>query len=47
MKQRINISLDEKVFAKFKKYCEEKGMKVSTKIQRMIEELLGGRGVKK
>jgi antitoxin component of RelBE/YafQ-DinJ toxin-antitoxin module len=38
MKKRINISVDEEVFQKFKEYCDERGMKVSTKIQRMMEE---------
>lgn len=38
MKKRVNITLDEKLIKKFQKYCKERGMKVSSKIEILIKK---------
>ena len=37
-KIKVTLSLSPDTINKFKKYCERKGMKVSTKIELMIRE---------
>jgi len=39
-KQRVNFTIDEKVFAKFKHYCMENGIKMSSKVELMIKEFI-------
>lgn len=39
-KIKVTLSLSPEILAKFKKYCERRGMKVSTKIELMIKEEL-------
>lgn len=41
MKKRITITLDEDVFSRFREYCGQNGMKVSSKIEKLIEGLIG------
>lgn len=40
MKQRVLLSIDGEVHKQFKKYCEERGMKMSPKIELLIKELI-------
>ena len=35
-KKRVNFTLDSELFRKFRVYCEEKGIKMSTFIERII-----------
>jgi len=37
-KIKVTMSLNPEILTKFKKYCEKRGMKVSTKIELMIKE---------
>jgi metal-responsive CopG/Arc/MetJ family transcriptional regulator len=40
MKIRLTITIDEKILEKFRKICEREGYKMSTKIERLIEEFI-------
>ena len=40
VKQKVSMTIDENVYDQFKKYCEKNGMKVSTKVELMIKEVL-------
>lgn len=40
MKQRINITIDENLIKEFQEYCKKRAMKVSSKIELLIEEEL-------
>ena len=40
MKQRINITIDENLIKKFQEYCKKRAMKVSSKIELLIEKEL-------
>ena len=37
-KKRYNFTLDPELIKKFKKYCEEKGIKMSTRIEQHLRE---------
>ena len=39
-KIKVTLSLSPDVLDKFKKYCEKRGMKVSSKVELMIKEEL-------
>ena len=42
-KERFNFSLDTEIMRKFREYCRKQGMKMSTKVERLIlEELKKG-----
>ncbi|AJF62525.1 MAG: hypothetical protein QT11_C0001G0377 [archaeon GW2011_AR20] len=38
MKTRLTITIDEKILNKFKEICKREGYKISTKVERLIEE---------
>ena len=40
MKTRISITLSEEVYNDFREYCQANGMKVSSKIEVLVKELL-------
>ncbi len=40
MKKRIKITIDNKLVKKFQEYCARRGMKVSSKIELLINEEL-------
>ncbi len=38
MQKKVTLSLDDKVYAQFQKYCEENDIIVSKRIERLIKE---------
>ncbi|MCX6709739.1 MAG: hypothetical protein NTV63_02165 [Candidatus Woesearchaeota archaeon] len=38
MKKRITITLDDAILEEFKRFCTHNGMKISTKIERLIAD---------
>ncbi|MEM0231308.1 MAG: DUF6364 family protein [Candidatus Woesearchaeota archaeon] len=40
MKKRITITIEEELFERFRSYCSQNAMKVSSKIEKLIEEFL-------
>lgn len=38
MKVRLTITIDENILKRFKEVCERYGYKVSTKIEKLVEE---------
>lgn len=40
MKQRMTLSIDEEIYKKFKEYCEQHGMKMSSKVELYMREEL-------
>jgi antitoxin component of RelBE/YafQ-DinJ toxin-antitoxin module len=40
MKSKITLTIDEDILKKFKKYCNERGMKVSSKIELLIKKVI-------
>ncbi len=38
MKRRIDITLEEILIEKFRKYCKKEGMKISTRIELLISK---------
>ena len=40
LKKRITLTVDEEIFEKFKQYCKENGMKVSTRLEVLMEKEL-------
>ena len=41
MKERISITIDERLMKDFRKYCKKHGMKVSSKVELFIKKELG------
>lgn len=39
-KAKLTITIDENVLKKFREICEKEGFKMSTKIERLIEEFM-------
>ena len=37
-KKRVNFTLDPELFRKFRDFCDKKGMKMSTRIEKLMEE---------
>jgi len=37
-KERVNFTIDSDLFKKFRRYCEEKGMKMSNEVEKLIKE---------
>ena len=35
-KKRVNFTIDSEIFRKFQSYCENKGIKMSTKIEELV-----------
>jgi antitoxin component of RelBE/YafQ-DinJ toxin-antitoxin module len=42
MKTKLTITIDEKILEKFREICEREGYKMSTKIERLVEEFIKG-----
>ena len=40
MKKKVTLSLDDKVYSDFQKYCEENDIQLSKRIERYIREAL-------
>lgn len=40
IKTKVTLSIDKEVLEAFKKYCEERGMKVSAKVELFMKEEL-------
>ena len=40
MKRHVDITIDEEIYEQFKKYCTERAMKVSPKIELLIKGVL-------
>lgn len=40
MKKKVTMTIDEGVYERFKKYCEDRGMKVSPKIELYMRGIL-------
>ena len=38
VKVKVSMTIDEEVFASFKNFCKQNGMKVSTKVEQMMKE---------
>ena len=38
MKTRLTITIDKNILNKFKELCRKEGYKISTKVERLIEE---------
>lgn len=38
VKKKISMTIDENIFEEFKKFCEENGMKISTKVEILMKE---------
>ena len=41
-KKRVNFTLDQELFREFRKVCEKKGIKMSTKIENLIKKEVYG-----
>ncbi|MBI2133748.1 hypothetical protein HYU11_03645 [Candidatus Woesearchaeota archaeon] len=37
-KAKVSMTIDQHVYARFRQYCRENGMKVSTKVEQMMRE---------
>ncbi|MBS3133042.1 hypothetical protein J4470_02850 [Candidatus Woesearchaeota archaeon] len=37
-KIKISMTIDDEVFHAFKTYCQQNGMKISTKVERLMRE---------
>ena len=37
-KLKVSMTIDDEVFAAFKNFCKQNGMKVSTKVEQMMKE---------
>ncbi|HIG98531.1 TPA: hypothetical protein HA231_03865 [Candidatus Woesearchaeota archaeon] len=37
-KLKVSMTIDDEVFASFKNFCRQNGMKVSTKVEQMMRE---------
>jgi len=40
VKQKISMTIDEEIYNQFKKYCQNNGMKISTKVEILMKETL-------
>ena len=40
LKKRITITVEEETFERFRRYCSENAMKVSSRIEKFIEDFL-------
>ena len=38
MKTRLTITIEERILNRFKEICKKEGYKISTKLERLIEE---------
>lgn len=37
-KLKVSMTIDEDIFASFKNFCKENGMKVSTKVEQLMKD---------
>lgn len=37
-KLKVSMTIDEEIFASFKSYCKQNGMKVSTKVEQLMKD---------
>ena len=37
-KLKVSMTIDEEIFASFKSFCKQNGMKVSTKVEQLMRE---------
>lgn len=44
MKTKLTITIDEEILKEFRELCRKEGFKMSTKIERLVEEFIEGRG---
>ena len=42
-KRKITMTVDAKVFAAFKNFCQANGMKVSSKVEILMKDMLEGK----
>ncbi len=48
MQKKVTLSLDDKVYSSFQKYCEENAIMLSKKIELIMRDIVdAGKGVKK
>ncbi|MFH1408804.1 MAG: hypothetical protein ABIH34_02765 [Nanoarchaeota archaeon] len=47
VKRKISMTIDEDVFNDFKAFCEQNGMKMSTKVELMMREAIKDTTLKK
>ena len=40
MKTKLTITIDEKILKEFRNTCEKEGFKMSTKIEKLVEEFI-------
>ncbi len=40
MKTRLTITIDKNILNRFKEICKKEGYKISTKVERLIEEFI-------
>jgi len=43
MKEKLTITIDKKILMKFRKICNEEGFKLSTKIEKLVENFIKSR----
>ena len=46
-KIKVSMTIDEIVYSDFKDFCKRNGMKISTKVELMMEEIMKNVGLKK
>ncbi|MBI4439126.1 hypothetical protein HY640_04295 [Candidatus Woesearchaeota archaeon] len=45
-KVKVSMTIDEHVYAQFRQYCRDNGMKVSTKVEQLMRESLKNSSLK-
>lgn len=38
VKVKVSMTIDDEIFASFKNFCKQNGMKVSTKVEQLMRE---------
>ena len=46
-KIKVSMTIEEEVYENFKNYCKRNGMKISTKVELMMKEIMKDVGLKK
>ena len=47
VKIKVSMTIDEIVYEDFKNFCKRNGMKISTKVELMMKEIMKNVGLKK
>ena len=47
VKKKITMTIDEAVFDSFRSFCEKNGMKISTKVEVLMKEIVKDLSLKK